>query len=642
MSNRVLHLDLETYSSLDLTEVGVDNYVRSADFAVTVIAWAFDSDPVQSAQWPHTQLPPDIRTHVLAGGEIRAWNKAFEWNILTKHYHLDVPHEQMVCTMQKALAYGLPAGLAKAGRALGLLTVKDETKRLLMLQMSQPRKKGPPWHEAAFGGTDHVAITKLYELAAYCRDDVNAERAVDEVVPGLPPFEAKLSTLDAKINERGVMLDTAGVSGLGMAALHEIGLLNAECSALTSGKVTSPGSQTAKLLAWLRDESVPMPDLRKETVTQALAVAWPGPAKRVLEIRQQVARASIKKLMAMALVVSRDERARNLLQFCGAGRTFRWAGRMIQPQNLPRPEAGLQPERIIGCAAFDHAGLGLVYGDPLKAISKSLRGCFIAKPGHVLVSVDLSQIEARVLAWLANQTDVVKAFERGEDVYVLQAAKVGSANRQLGKVLVLACGFGMGGDKFEETAAGYGVVLTNTEAHGYVAGWRHANRAIVQFWYLVERAVIDSVMLPGKVMALPRGMAVKTFWGDNGYVTQIRKPNGVKLTYHNMRLEDGGLVFDGVNSKTKQWDTLRTYGGKLVENIVQSVARDIMAEAITRCRELPVMTVHDEIVWETQPVDGTGAHDAKVLQVIVDTVPAWAKGLPVASSATVSKRYGKG
>jgi len=252
------------------------------------------------------------------------------------------------------------------------------------------------------------------------------------------------------------------------------------------------------------------------------------------------------------------------------------------------------------------------------------------------VAADLSQIEARVLAWLAGQKDVVEAFARGDDVYVQAARKVGSSNRQLGKVLVLACGYGMGAEKFRTTAAAapYFVELTAAQATAHLWAWRDGNSAILRYWRAVEEAVRRSVQRHGAVIGLSHGMAVRTL----GRTTQVKKPNGVPLTYHNMRLAaESGLVFDGVNGVTRKWGTERTYGGRLVENIVQSVARDVMAEAMLDRTAVPVMTVHDEIVWELPETEFSGWDRA----AFTPEAPAWAAGLPVAAKLSTGRRYAK-
>jgi DNA polymerase len=609
---RILHIDFETCSSLDLKKVGLENYVASPDFTVTVIAWAFDDGPVYAFEWPHAIPPQGVYDHIRKGGEIRAWNAAFEYAVLTQHLKVDVKPEQMHCTMQKALAYGLPASLLKAGQALKLDAIKDESMRATMLAMSKPRRDGSRWHE-----TD---AERLHNLAAYCMDDVRAERAIDKVVPPLHEFERKLSLLDGEINRKGVLLDIEGVEALRRAANTEMARIDWECDKLTMGAVTSPGTQTMKLLAWLHGEGARLPDVAKDTIAKTLKTKTILPhIQRVLELRQQAAKSSVAKLDRMLTVAGPDGRARNLLQFYGAGRTGRWAGRLIQPQNLPRVPKDHDAQMVIDMA---HCGLDLT----MDEISKSLRSCFIARESHVLVAADLAQIEARVLAWLAGQHDVLAAFAKGEDVYTLTAKKVGSNDRQLGKVLVLACGYGMGPAKFADTAKGYGIELTEEEAKPFVFGWRNGNRAITSYWGEVEDAVRASVNHRGYVFHLPHGMAVRS----DRKVCQIRKPNGVKLTYHGMRMGKDGLEFDGVNSVSKKWQTERTYGGRLVENLVQSVARDVMAENMLGNSGVPVASIHDEIVWEVE--DGWVPHMV---------APAWAEGLPVAHEVHSGRRYAK-
>jgi DNA polymerase len=663
MTEPVLHLDFETYSTLNLKDVGVENYLLAPDATVTAVAWAFDNMPVRSRRWPDATpaLPQDIVDHIARGGVVRAWNAAFEWAVLTYFYGMVVEFEQMDCSMQRALAYGLPAALEDAGKALDAPVKKDDTFRRKMLAMGKPRKDGSSWH----ADPRPAAQAMLVDLEIYCRTDVAAERSAEGMIPRLHIFEKAVSVIDARINAKGVMIDMVAVEGLLKASLLEKDRINRECSLLTGGAVQSPGTETAKLMTWLAGRGTNyIPDMTKETVATLLTgvLGLPPDVRRVLELRQEAAKASPSKLARMEDWAShRDGRARHILQFYGAGRTGRWAGRGIQVQNLPRKPKEFDAGMAIAVAVEEPQALGLFHPRPLDAIKWSLRGCLIAKPGHRLVSIDLSQIEARVLAWLAGQKDVLDAFRRGDDVYVLQAAKVGSKDRQLGKVLTLACGYGMGKDKFRETAGEqYGVVLTAREAANAVADWRAANGAIVGYWHEVARAVHESISHPGLVVHVKGGIQMRTSpglssgpWGS-GRITQIRKPNTVKLTYHNMHWTDEeGLVFQGVDSKTKQWGRQRTYGGKLVENIVQSVARDVLAEALLRIGGgkgfrhgfaadgwgvCPVMTVHDDIVWE---IDETTAETMALdLQQAVDTAPAWAAGLPLASEVKISRRYG--
>jgi DNA polymerase len=503
-----------------------------------------------------------------------------------------------------------------------------------MLMMGKPKRDGTAWH------TDPSATVqaKLQELGEYCRRDVMAERAIDRVIPKLHVFEKRLSEADARINQKGVLIDIEAVAALADAVAIERAKINAEAHLLSGGAVSSPGTETAKLLEWLRVEGNPLPDLTKETVAAALGGALYTKPRRMLELRKLAAKASASKLERMlAWASTADQRARNLLQFYGAGRTGRWAGRGIQVQNLPRPMKGLVPQDVIDVAQKEPQALGLFHESPLDAIKGSLRACLVAREGHVLISIDLSQIEARVLAWLAGQHDVLAAFTAGTDVYVLQAGKVGSKDRQLGKVLTLACGYGMGWIKFKETAwEQYGLSLTPREAQEAVSAYRAANDKIVAYWRAVAVDVSAAMAKPGTVIQMLRGMQCRV----KGGLLEIRKPNSVKLRYHNIRWDgEDGMVFDGVDSTTKQWGKQRTYGGKLVENIVQSVARDVMAEGFLKADVHPVMTVHDEAVWEWPEATAKAAADE--LQQRMETVPAWAGGLPLASEIKISRRYGK-
>jgi DNA polymerase len=636
----VLHCDVESFSSLDLKKVGVENYVRAPGFAVTVFAWAFDDEPVQSVQWPHTQrLPERVLDHIRSGEGIKAWNAAFEWHVLKLHYGIVLKHEACNCVMQRSLAWGLPGSLQLAGEAIGAAVVKDDTARRLMLSMGKPRRDGTGWHEDRSG----KAVRMLDDLAAYCRRDVDAERELDRMIPALSAEEKALSVVDAEINQMGVLIDLVAVRALKKAAETERWGLDAECAVLTSGAVTSAGTQSEKLLAWLQGENVILKDTTKETIA-----AWLAPGRRlhprvrrVLEIRQAVAKSSLAKLDAMAAVASvADERARNLLQFYGAGRTGRWAGRLIQVQNLPRPDRGMNADTVIGVAQRDAGGLGMFWGKPMRAISGALRGCLVARRGCVLVSVDLSQIEARITAWLAGQEDVLQAFREQRDVYTLQAAAVGSSDRQLGKVLVLGCGYGMGPEKFRQTAAEqYGVVLSAMEAEAALRGWRAGNDKIVRYWYAIEDCVKAAVRKPGVAVWLDHGVAAGV--GPDG-VLMLRKPGGGRLAYHGMRFSDGGLVFSGLNGKTKKWGTERTYGGRLVENLVQGVARQVMALGITashRAGWTPIMSVHDEIVWEVPERGAAGT--AVVLRDLMIRGASWSGGLPLAAEYKISRRFGK-
>ena len=469
-----------------------------------------------------------------------------------------------------------------------------------------------------------------------------------------------VSDLDARCNLEGVMLDTPAIKTLMGAAAKEQFKITTEATYLTQGQVTNVATQGARLLAWLAGEGCSLPNLKKETVAEALTTPglWTASALRVLELRALGAKASLAKLQKMLDVAGPDDRMRGSLQYYGAGRTGRWAGRLAQPQNLPRPDPGTNVDRVLQTIRRDGSLPEMLYDKPLRTISSCLRGCIIAKPGHVLLSLDLSQIEARVMAWLAGQTDLLERFEKGIDPYPPAAASVGSSDRQLGKVMTLACQFGMGlnGEKFQATAKDqYGVVLTLAEAQTAVLTYRQNNPRICQFWWdLLEAAKTCLGTSPqkgahGKVGRFgPVGgkQRVRKVWlWHSGRTLKIEKPNGELLYYHNPVVDnEENYWFDGVDQKTGQWWPQRTYGGKLAENITQSVARDVMAAALVRIETLfglvPVMTVHDEAVYEIKDTLMTPGH-AKAIHKEFDRRPAWGQDLPIASEARIGRRYGK-
>jgi DNA polymerase len=596
--------------------------------------------------WPATQtLPQEIADHIENGGAVCAHNAPFEHAVLTYYYGQAAPVEQMSCSMARALAYGLPAALGEAGDALGLAMVKDKSARALMLAMGKPRKGGAPWHE--------VDPARLDRLRLYCEQDVRAERDLSKNIPPLSKEERAVSDLDARCNLAGVMLDTPAIKTLMGAAAKEQAKIAAEVAYLTQGSVTNVATQGARLQAWLAGEGEPLPDLKKETVAEALLDPFmAGTPRRVLELRALGAKASLAKLKKMLDVVGPDDRMRGSLQYYGG--TGRWAGRLAQPQNLPRPDPGTNVDRVLATIRLDGSLPEILYDKPLRSIASCLRGCFVAKPGHVLLSLDLSQIEARVMAWLAGQDDLLERFEKGIDPYPPAAASVGSTDRQLGKVMVLACQFGMGlnGEKFQATAKDqYGVILTIEEAQTAVFTYRTNNPRICSFWWdLLEAAKTCLGTVPqkgtrgvGRFGALGGRQRVRKvgLW-HSGRTLKIEKPNGELLYYHNPSVDqEENYWFDGVDQKTGRWLPQRTYGGKLAENITQSVARDVMAAALVRVEKayglVPVMTVHDEAVYEI--VDA--GHVVRKVQAEFNRRPAWALDLPIASEARTGRRYGK-
>ena len=635
-----LHLDFETYCDLDLKKVGVHRYVADASFRVLAVAWKLDSQQTRAPiLLPANRMPPDLR-QALQSPEVQghAWNAAFETAVLDC-LGLAVANP-LSCTMQRALAYGLPGNLASAAHALGLAQQKDMAGHRLMLRMSRPLKPfDVPWTDL-----DRAS------LADYCMKDVEAEAALAAVIPELPPDEAELSRLDADMNVSGELgIDFMRVVTLQLVAEAAEKIDAKRCAKLTGGAVTSPGTQTARLLAWLASEGFTnVPDVTRTTIEELLT-AWEGTANwpvisEVLQIRLRMARASNRKLQRMLDMASQTTRAiRGQFQFCGAGRTGRWSGRGVQVQNLPRIPKDFDPQLFYDAAAIDPDAVGVVAPAPvLDCVSWSLRSCLkAADDKKVLWSFDFSQIEARVLAWLAGQLDILAVFAAGEDVYVWAAGQFGSKDRQLGKVLVLALGFGMGATKLRETALkSYGVRLTALQAERFKSGWRQANHKIVSFWADMEMAARIAINRQGQTIAV-NGAGI--CFCCTSRTLQMRLPSGRVLYYHKPRLDmaTGSIVYWGAEVGGR-WVEQRTWGGKLAENATQAAARDIMSEAMLRAfrrRQLiPCMTVHDELVYPLRATMGN-LRQQDMLDLMLEP-PPWAGGLPLAGEHKIMRRYG--
>lgn len=646
----ILSIDFETFSTLDLRQVGADLYTSAPDFTVTVVAWAIDDGPVKSLTCP-TILPDEIVNHLAAGHKFRAWNAAFEWLIL-RRFGFTIPWAQVSCTMQKALYAGLPASLAGAGAALGLppSLQKDAQGQRLMLQMARPRLKGGKWH------ADDPA--KLAALEAYCKQDVVAERTIARLIPQLPSREKQVSALDHEANLRGIALDQTLIRQLAGMAHDETARLNHACSRLTSGRVTSPSSQTAKLSAWLASRGINASEgLDKTEVAKLLAnghLPARGDVRQVLEIRQEAAKSSTRKLHTMQKCSGPDDRVRGQLLYYGAARTGRFAGRLIQPQNMPRPTL---PPPVLKAAidairkGRESAWIDAVYGAPLDIVAQGLRSCLVPGPGKTFVAYDFRQIEARVLSWFAGQKHVLKAFAEGRDVYVVMQKAIGLPTRHAAKIVVLAAGFGMGAAKFQDTAKTNGLELTELQAKQMIDGWREANPEIVSSWYATERAARQSLFWPGNPVAVDGTSGKLTFTSTKDNIGQTRLamklPSSRDLFYRNVRIEEsefrgGRLTYDGVHQEKHKWMAIQTWGGKLVENAVQATARDVLVDAALRVDQARlgalVLSIHDELIWEVD--EHTAATRSDSIRHEVEMSPEWAPDLPIASEGGIKSSYG--
>ena len=637
-----LHLDFETYCDLDLKKVGIQRYVEHPSFVVLCVGWQLDGGARQWAQGitpelAHYLTRADVQTH--------AWNAAFETAVL-EHLGQDTANP-LSCTMQRALAYGLPGSLGLAGMALGCRVQKSATGHRLMMRLCRPDKNG---------ARPVPTAQEICDLGDYCSQDAASEAAIGAVIPKLSPEEHVVSVLDAAMNWTGVGIDRVRVGMLKAAAILAEADDSARCDMLTSGAVTSPGTQTARLLAWFQAQGLSIENVARNSIEDALAmIPLPGSTdctiteavREVLQIRLRTARGSTKKLNRMLDMADHVGRLCYQFQYCGAGRTGRWSGRGIQPQNLPRVPKGFSPDKFVelASAAMTSAApkaLNVIAPAPvLDCVSWSLRSCLEAPGDADMWGFDFSQIEARVLAWLAGQSDVLGVFRAGEDVYKWAAMQFGSTDRQLGKVLILALGFGMGATKLRETAQkNYGVSLTLLQAEKFKNAWRNSNHRIVGFWDDIAFAARQAVVSRGRTYAVGAGTGLAFHCTPR--TLQLRLPSGRVLYYHKPRLDtDGSLVYWGTGTGGR-WEEQRTYGGKLAENATQAVARDVMSEAMTRIwrrlTRVPLMTIHDEIVYSLARVLGDDI-EARNLEALALEPPQWAGGLPIAGESKIMRRY---
>jgi DNA polymerase len=644
-----LILDVETASELELSRVGPAVYAEHPSTRITVLCFAIDDGPVWTVL---IAAPPYAFVKaVRAGATVVAHNFGFEYAI----YHAklvplgwpEIPLSQWSCTMARCYAAGLPGALEVAAPAAGLDIAKDSSARSLMLRMARPRSFNPVNGEPEWW--DRTDPDKRARLAEYCAQDVEVERALDKVVPELTPFERRVFEADFRLNQRGLRIDQALVAKMIALTRTEHDRVNERLSQVTDEYVTS-GNQVARMTEWLGTQGTYMAGLTREHVVNMLAMDYlPDPVRIVLEGRLDISRASTAKLIAMRAGTSSDGRLRNAFQYYGASRTGRWAGRRVQPQNFFRGTikdvAGAIDLIEHGCDAED---LDLLFEDrPMGVLASCLRGTIQAAPGHVLAAVDLAQIEARVVAWLADQKDILKVFAAGEDVYTYTANRIGSSSRQLGKVLVLACGFGMGVDKFRQTALAYGIELERHEAEAAVAGWREANANIVSYWWRSYETACAAVQSPPG-MSLSYGKVTYRRIKDT---LEAVLPSGRALVYREPKIErnpdhrHNELTYMGGRTAAGggMWVRLRTWPGKLTENIVQAVARDVMADALVAMdgRGVPlVATIHDELVAEVP--EPKGYTTLAWMLWAMRRRPSWAADLPVGAAGWVGSRYKKG
>lgn len=657
-----LSIDLETFSSVDLKKSGLFKYIESPDFQIMLFAYSLDGGPVQLVDLATGEtLPPWLATAISDPSYIKhAYNAMFEWGCLSKYFGA-LPADQWRCTMFHGLYCGYTAGLEATGRALGLASDKQKLNsgKALIRYFCVPCKPTKT-NGGRTRNYPHHDPERWRMFKEYCIQDVVTEMAIENRLAAfpVPDFVQKEWETDLRINARGVAVDMRLVKSALNIGYNVRTALTGEAMRISG--LNNPNS-VKQLSEWLEDEiGEDLPDLCKDTVSKLLnREDNSDTVQRMLEIRQKLGKTSTKKYDAIEAAVCSDGRVRGLLQFYGANRTGRWAGRLVQVQNLPRTYTDPLPlarELVIN---EQPDALRLVYGSIPDTLSQLIRTSFTASPGHILVDADFSAIEARVLAWLAGEQWKLDVFRTHGKIYEASASqmfgvpieKIVKGNpeyelRQRGKVAELGLGYGMGVSKFKDTAERqYNVIFTDEEAQDVVTRWRSSNPRIRDFWYSLDRAA-TTVITTGEQVGV-RGLILSREYDYNSGTDclTILLPSGRKLYYVSPQIGEnrwGGqsIIFMGMDQEKKKWTQVETYGAKLTENCVQAIARDCLACAVERLEAAGyeiVMHCHDEVV-----IDCTEERaDLNVVSAIMSQPMPWAADLPLGADGWVNPYYKK-
>lgn len=647
-----LHIDIETYSEVNLAKCGVYKYAAHKSFQIILFAYSWDNEEptVVDLITDGPYLPDDVY-YALTDPNIKkiAHNAAFEITCISAYFELELDAAQWFCTMIGAAYLGLPLGLDQVSKVLHLSEQKDSRGKQLIKYFCEPCKPTKTNGGRTRNMPSH-AWDKWQEFIEYNAQDVRAEIEILEYLnklPAMPPIEWAYWVQDQKINRRGIMLDKEFIKAAIEADEAAIDAVRTELRQLTG--LDNPNS-VAQLKAWIAENTggqVPA-SLSKEHIEDALkANTLPLKVKRVYQLRAMANKTSTKKYTAMLNYMGADRRARGIIQFYGANRTGRYAGRGIQPQNMTRnPSNGLEDMRdavLTKCAE-------LLYDDISSVVSQLIRTAIIAPEGRSLVSCDFSAIEGRVLAWLSGEAWKLDVFRTHGKIYEATAARMFNIDisevtkdshwRQKGKVAELALGYqGAAGALITMGAIRQG--LKEEELKPIVYAWRAANPTIVSLWRKVENAAKACVEQRRTItLGLPSCKLVFTY--DRGYMF-ITLPSGRRLSYYGAGVSKAArnqLYYFGMDQVKKIWTRIPTYGGMLVENITQAVARDCLTDAMYRLDSHDlIMHVHDEIVGEAP--DAEAPDLLKAMQEVMSVPPVWASDLPIKGEGYVSKFYKK-
>lgn len=663
----ILHIDLETYSSVDLAACGVYKYAGSFDFQILLFGYAWGDDPVEVLDLMEEDLPFSL-VSALADENITkvAHNANFERVCLTRYVKEYakrntlgdavkkkltedgfLPPEQWRDTMVLAAENGYPASLGQLGPALGIAEdkVKLATGKRLIQYFCKPCKptkaNGGRWKNLPEHDPE-----KWNLFIEYNKRDVESEQAIYNKLNNLIPVsdqEWENWHRDQRINDRGIHVDTQIIKNVQSYTIEHGMKLMKEARHITG--LENPQS-VAQLKKWILDqEGHGVESLNKEAVKDLLKGTLKPETRRALEIRQELGKTSVKKYDAFLRACGDGDRIRGTFQFFG-GRTGRWAGRLIQPQNFPRPSFDEvdEPRTLVKDGDFEL--LELIYPSMNDVFATILRTVITPPEGSNFIVADYSAIEARVIAWLTRTTWRQEVFKNGGDIYCASASQmfgvpvekhgINGHLRQKGKIAELALGYG-GGTAALEAFGASKMGLSPEQQQEIVTKWRRASPKINDFWHILERAFKDAIT-DGKVTTLDRNMKV---FKSNGNV-YIQLPNGRIIGYVTPRIKDGQVSFLGLNQTTRKWEWTKTWGGKLTENVVQAIARDCLCETLKGCDEIgakTIMHVHDEVICEV-PTEEKETKFKQLLDVMAKPID-WAPDLILVGDGFISNYYKK-
>ena len=646
---RELGIDIETYSSNNLPDCGVYKYVEAPDFTVLLFAYSIDNAPAVIVDFAQGEtLPAEVMAALTDPAVVKtAFNAAFERICLSKYFGFAEPMDaaQWKCTMVRAARMGLPLSLGQCGEVLHLADGKMKEGAALIRYFSIPAKNGKRHLPA--DAPEKWAIFKQY-----CIRDVDVEQAILRKVRRLESaaFDEELYIADQEINDRGVLIDRQLVEAAARFDEEYKAQLLKEAQEITGMENPNSPAQIKDYIHKATGISISSLNKKNLDDLDKQLIYWPK-AQKAIQLRREMSKTSNKKYSAMLNCVCADGRIHGLLQFCGAARTGRWAGRLVQVQNLPQNHLESLDEARYLVRQGDLDEFEMNYGNVTQVLSELIRTAFIAAPGHTFHVCDFSAIEARVIAWLAGESWVLDIFRQGGDIYCATASQMfgvpvekhgrNAELRQKGKIAALALGYG-GAVAALEAMGGARLGLTESEEKEIVRLWRDSNPRIVRLWAIIEKAAITAINT-GKDVPIHRGIVVGRKWG----MLTITLPSGRTICYPRATVgteyNDGWrgdhdiIEYEGLNQTTKKWGNIRTYGGKLTENVVQAIARDILGIVILRARKagLPVVFhIHDEII-----VEAAEGQTLEQVEALFDAPIDWCRDLPLKGAGYTTPYY---